>query len=243
MSASYLSAGRTEIGHVRRHNEDAILIANELGIWAVADGLGGHSAGDVASAMVADCLRFLPLRQDVTDTMDAIDDELWRINHRLRALARERRVDTIASTVVLLVHTRDLVLVGWVGDSRAYVFEDGRLRQITRDHVHGERHEETRFGAPDRPAQAGALTRAIGAEDRLYVDWVVHARRPGSYFVLCSDGINKELSDAEIETHCRQHADPCALVDALVGTSLARAGRDNVSAIAVRLVEHEESDL
>jgi protein phosphatase len=167
--------------------------------------------------------------------MDAIEDELMRINHRLRAIARERRVDAVASTVVVLVHTRDLLAVGWVGDSRAYVFEDGHLQQVTQDHVHGERSDETRFGGGHAQVPAGVLTRAVGAEDCLYVDWAVRARRPGSCFVLCSDGINKELSDAEIELHCRHHADPQALIDALVGTALDRAGRDNVSAVAVRL--------
>jgi protein phosphatase len=235
VSPPYFSAGRTETGHVRRHNEDAILVGDEPGIWAVADGLGGHTAGDVASALIVEQLGSLHLSTDITDTMDAIEDALLRINHRLRAMARERRVDAVASTVVVLVHTRDLVAVGWVGDSRAYVFEDGRLQQVTRDHVHGDRSDETRFGGAHAPASAGVLTRAVGAEDRLFVDWVVRARRPGTCFVLCSDGINKEISDAEIEIHCRHHADPQALIDALVGTALDRAGRDNVSAVAVRL--------
>jgi protein phosphatase len=231
----YLSAGRTETGHVRRHNEDAILVADTPGLWAVADGLGGHAAGDVASALIVEQLGSLHLSTDVTETMDAVEDALLRINHRLRTMARERRVDAVASTVVVLVHTRDLVAVGWVGDSRAYVFEDGELQQVTQDHVHGDRSDETRFGGGNARAAAGVLTRAVGAEDRLYVDWAVRARRPGSCFVLCSDGINKELSDAEIELHCRRHADPRELIDALVDTALDRAGRDNVSAVAVRL--------
>lgn len=241
MTQPFVSAGRTETGHVRRHNEDAILMADEPGLWAVADGLGGHSAGDVASALIVERLRALPLAHDVTDIMDAIEDELLRINHRLRALAHDRRVDTVASTVVLLVHTPDLVLIGWVGDSRAYAFEGGRLTQVTHDHVHGERGDETRFGARTTEAPAGVLTRAVGAEDRLYVDWAVRARRPGSCFLLCSDGINKELSDAEIEAHCQRHKDPSALIDALVGTALGRTGRDNVSAVAIRLDEYKES--
>ncbi|MDQ7997108.1 MAG: PP2C family serine/threonine-protein phosphatase [Luteibacter sp.] len=241
MSMPYVSAGRTETGHVRRHNEDAILVAEERGLWAVADGLGGHSAGDVASSLITERLRALPLAHDVTDTMDAVEDELLRINQRLRALASDRRVDAVASTVVVLVHTRDLVVVGWVGDSRAYAFEDGRLWQVTHDHVHGDRADETRFGAQTAQKNAGALTRAVGAEDHLFVDWVVHPRRPGTCFVLCSDGINKELTDAEIEVHCRRHSDPAGLIDALVGTALNRAGRDNVSAVAIRLDDYEES--
>ena len=241
MSPPYLSAGRTETGHVRRHNEDAILVADVPGLWVVADGLGGHAAGDVASALIVDRLGALRPSADITATMDAIEDELLRINHRLRSMARERRVDVVASTVVVLVHTRDLVAVGWVGDSRAYVFQDDRLEQVTQDHVHGERSDETQFGGGRTGAPAGVLTRAVGAEERLFVDWSVRARRPGTCFLLCSDGINKELSDADIEHHCRRHADPRALIDALVESALDRAGRDNVSAVAVRLEPFKET--
>jgi protein phosphatase len=240
VSPPYLSAGRTETGHVRRHNEDAILLADDLGLWVVADGLGGHSAGDVASSMIVEQLQALPRRSDVVDFIDAIEDELLRVNQTLRSVAKERRVDAIASTVVVLVHTRDMVLCGWVGDSRAYCYEDGRLRQLTRDHVHGDRSDETRFG-PAAAHAAGALTRAVGAEDRLYVDWTVIPRRAGMRFVLCSDGINKELSDAEIEACCQRFTDPGPLLASLVDGALARAGRDNVSAVVVRLDAIEET--
>ncbi|WP_426285250.1 PP2C family protein-serine/threonine phosphatase [Luteibacter sp. E-22] len=240
MTLPYLSAGRTETGHVRRHNEDAILVADDLGLWVVADGLGGHSAGDVASGMIVDRLRGLPRSDDVTDFIDAIEDELLRVNRMLRSIARERRVDAIASTVVVLVHTRDMVLCGWVGDSRAYCYEEGRLRLLTRDHVHGDRGDETRFGVAT-PVASGVLTRAVGAEDRLYVDWTLTPRRSGMRFVLCSDGINKELTDEDIEACCRRHADPAALLASLVDGALGRAGRDNVSAVVVRLEETEET--
>ncbi|MDR6934909.1 serine/threonine-protein phosphatase [Luteibacter sp. 3190] len=237
----FRSAGRTETGHVRRHNEDAILDAPELGLWAVADGLGGHAAGDVASRLVVDRLRALPMVDDVADRIDAIEDELLRVNHALRRMAAERHVDAIASTVVILVHTRDAMLCGWVGDSRAYCFENDRLRLLTRDHVHGDRGDETRFGAHPAHAAAGVLTRAVGAEDRLYVDWKIVPRRRGMSFVLCSDGINKELGDADIEACCRRHARPDAVVGELMDGALARAGRDNVSAVVVRLDDFEET--
>ncbi|MDQ0010202.1 protein phosphatase [Luteibacter jiangsuensis] len=241
MTLPYLSAGRTETGHVRRHNEDAILVADDLGLWVVADGLGGHSAGDVASGMIVDRLRGLSRCEDVTDFIDAIEDELLRVNRSLRSAARERRVDAIASTVVVLVHTRDMVLCGWVGDSRAYCYEDGRLRLLTRDHVHGDRGDETRVGVAKAHVASGVLTRAVGADDRLYVDWTLTPRRGGMCFVLCSDGVNKELSDEDIEACCQRHAEPGALLASLVDGALGRAGRDNVSAVVVRLEETEET--
>ncbi|MEP9628670.1 hypothetical protein QYG30_22495, partial [Xanthomonas perforans] len=99
MSACYVSAGRTEQGNVRRQNEDAILLRDDLGLWAVADGLGGHSAGDLASRMVVDALAALRRDGDLASFVDAIDAQLRQVNQQLRALARARRVDVIASTV------------------------------------------------------------------------------------------------------------------------------------------------
>jgi protein phosphatase len=146
-------------------------------------------------------------------------------------------VDIIGSTVVLLVHHKDFVLCGWVGDSRAYCVENGRLEQVSADHVHGMKDDVTQFGGlPAQPqAGAGVLTRAIGAEDQLFVDWQIAGCRAGMQFVLCSDGINKEMSDVEMEAQCRPHDPPQTVLNNLLGIALGRAARDNVSAVVVRL--------
>ncbi|WP_068830279.1 PP2C family protein-serine/threonine phosphatase [Xanthomonas cerealis] len=233
MSAGYVCAGRTAAGNVRRQNQDAILLREDVGLWAVADGLGGHSAGEVASRMVVERLGTLPRRGGVVDFVEGIDTALGEVNAELRALARCRGVDVIGSTVVMLVHDADLLLCGWVGDSRAYLFESGVLHPLTRDHVAGCADGAARSGwyAP----ASGVLTRAIGADDLLFVDWMVLRRRPGQCVLLCSDGINKELDDAEIAAHCRRAAEPHTLVASLFDSALARAGRDNISAIVLRL--------
>jgi protein phosphatase len=139
----------------------------------------------------------------------------------------------------VLVHDKEFMLCGWVGDSRAYCFEDGRLRQITRDHVHGGEDDVTHFGAAVAPPQAGSgvLTRAVGAEEQLFVDWVIASNKPGTAFVLCSDGINKEMSDAELDAECRRSPQPQDLIVSLFELALSRAGRDNISAVVVRLQE------
>ena len=143
-------------------------------------------------------------------------------------------MDIIGSTVVVLVHDKDFMLCGWVGDSRGYCFEDGRLAQITRDHTYGVKDDVTQL-AGQSPQAGGALTRAVGAEDALFVDWVVADNRPGTCFVLCSDGVNKEMTDPELDAACRHNRAPEALVGELFETSLGRAARDNVSAVAVQL--------
>lgn len=239
MTTRYVSAGRTVTGKVRKHNEDAILIRDEVGLWVVADGLGGHSAGDYASTMIVERLAALPRTGSVFDFIEAIEDTLVQVNADLLQTAATRGVDLIGSTVVVLVHDRNFMLCGWVGDSRAYCFEDNRLRQITRDHVHGGEDDITHFGATPAPPQAGSgvLTRAVGAEEQLFVDWVIADNRPGTEFVLCSDGINKEMSDAELDGECRRNQQPQDLIVSLFELALSRAGRDNISAVVVRLQE------
>ncbi|MCP1374588.1 PP2C family protein-serine/threonine phosphatase [Dyella lutea] len=237
MTDRYVSAGLTVTGKVRRHNEDAILVRDDLGLWVVADGMGGHSAGDYASALIAQRLGALTRNGSVFDFIEAIEDALEQVNTDLVAMARARGVDIIGSTVVVLVHHHDYMLCGWVGDSRAYCIEGGVLEQVTRDHVHGTKDDVTQFGgAPAAPSPgAGVLTRAIGAEDRLFVDWQVAGGRPGMQFVLCSDGINKEMTDAELEAECRQRGAPQELLEGLFALALGRAARDNVSAVVVQL--------
>ena len=237
MTLHYQSAGRTETGKVRRHNEDSILLRDDVGLWVVADGLGGHAAGDYASQMIVERLGALPRKGSVFDFIEAIEDSLQQINADLIATALERGSDIIGSTVVLLVHDKDFMLCGWVGDSRAYCNEDGHLRQITRDHVHGMKDDITQFGGGTATTQAGAgvLSRAVGAEERLFMDWVVASNRPGTQFLLCSDGINKELGDEELDAESRNQPEPQALLVRLFELSLQRAARDDISAVIVRL--------
>ncbi|GAA0889436.1 PP2C family protein-serine/threonine phosphatase [Rhodanobacter soli] len=239
MTTRYVSAGRTVTGKVRKHNEDAILVRDEVGLWVVADGLGGHSAGDYASTMIVERLGALSRPGSAFDFIEAIEDTLVQINADLLQTAATRGVDLIGSTVVVLVQDADFMLCGWVGDSRAYCFEDGRLRQITRDHVHGGDDDVTHFGATPAPPQAGSgvLTRAVGAEESLFVDWVIAGNRPGMAFVLCSDGINKEMSDAELDGECRRNPQPQDLVASLFDLAMGRAGRDNISAVVVSIQE------
>lgn len=237
MTYPYASAGLSVTGKVRKHNEDAILVRDDLGLWVVADGMGGHSAGDYASTLIVERLGALSRNGSVFDFIESIEDALVQVNTDLINTAVERGVDIIGSTVVVLVHHKDFMLCGWVGDSRAYCMEGDRLEQISADHVHGMKDDVTQFGGPVAQPQpgAGVLTRAIGAEDQLFVDWVVAGCRPDMQFVLCSDGVNKEMTDDEIEQSCRCQKAPQDVLNNLLAVALGRAARDNVSAVVVRL--------
>lgn len=234
---SVCASGRTDTGKVRRLNEDAILLREDVGLWVVADGLGGHSAGDYASRAIVERLRTLARHEDPCDFLDAIEDALEEVNADLLQVAADRRLDLIGSTVVVLFHHGDLAFCGWVGDSRGYRFDARRLRQITQDHVHGQKEDVTQYaGAATSPSAPppGALTRAVGAQPLLLVDWTVSATRDGTVYVLCSDGINKEIGDEELDLECARARDPQGLVARLFDLALSRAARDNVSAIAVQ---------
>jgi protein phosphatase len=236
MTTFYRSAGRTETGKVRRRNEDAILVRDDLGLWVVADGLGGHTAGDYASNLIVERMGALTRGDDANHFIAAIEDSLQQVNAELRAAAFAQQADVIGSTVALLVYTPAFMLCGWVGDSRVYLHENGELTQLTRDHVEGQPSDITHFGARCAPAAgAGVLTRAVGVEDTLFIDWAITGSRPGMQFLLCSDGINKELSDDELEQACHESHSPQQLVDRLVALSLSRRARDNLSAVIVRL--------
>lgn len=235
MTRHFQSAGRTDIGKARRRNEDAILVRDEAGLWAVADGLGGHAAGDYASSLIVERLAAVPRAGSVFDFVESIEDTLADANADLRRAAQARGVDLIGSTVVVLVHDRHCMLCGWAGDSRGYCCGNGRLIPLTRDHLYGVEADAVRWSGGPAQSQpgGGVLTRAVGAEDALFVDWAVAGNRPGTQFVLCSDGINKEMSDAEIEAACARHASPGGVLDELFDTSLARGARDNLSAVVV----------
>ena len=229
MQSRFTTAGRSETGLVRRRNEDAILLRDDLGLWAVADGLGGHDAGDVASRWVVERLAALARPRDPLDFLDAIEDALLAVNEDLRQLARERGLGLIGSTVVLLVASAERLYCGWVGDSRAYIYEHGAMRAITQDHVAWGLPEAT----PGARMQNLPLSRAIGASGALCVDWVVLPLAAGARLLLCSDGVNKELDDAELQALLAETDPPAEVIDRLMARVFARGARDNASAVMV----------
>ncbi|MEX3899865.1 PP2C family serine/threonine-protein phosphatase [Paraburkholderia sp. BR10954] len=236
MTTRCRSAGHTETGKVRSRNEDAILVREDLGLWAVADGMGGHCAGDYAGALIVERLGALTRKGSVFDFIAAIDDCLQQVNTELREAAAAQRTDVIGSTVALLVHDPQFVLCGWVGDSRVYVQENGVLTQLTRDHEASRPIDAMDSGRSTRAsAGAGVLTRAVGADEMLHVDWAVAGSRPGMQFLLCSDGVNKELSDGELTATLREPDSPDRQIERLFALALARPARDNISAVIVRI--------
>jgi protein phosphatase/serine/threonine-protein phosphatase Stp1 len=219
------SAARTHVGRVRQINEDRVLDAPERGLWAVADGMGGHVGGGAAAteAIRALCALGEPV------TIEAIEAAL-RGAHATVQGAGDERGTTIAG----------LVIVGcsftafWIGDSRVYRLRDGVLEQITRDH---SLVQELVDGGVLSPAQAAnhphanIITRAIGIESWALPDTVSGEVLPGDRFLICSDGLSGLVQAIPITRMLG--GEPAAAVDALIAAALDAGGTDNVTAVVI----------
>ena len=225
----------SHVGAVRKNNEDSYLHRPDQGLWVVADGMGGHAAGDVASQTVVECMTQLSsVNGSLSALVDAAEDKLLEANRRLLALAVNQHQRTIGSTAVALLARGRYVACLWAGDSRVYRIRGKKTERLTQDHAMVEDLVSSGLMSRDEAIshpQANRITRAIGAMPGLFVDVELFGVEPNDIYVLCSDGLYKELSDAEIGKTL--NGDEQA-VDSLINLALERRARDNVTAIAVR---------
>jgi serine/threonine-protein phosphatase Stp1 len=225
----------THPGLVRQENEDAIALHPAGALWAVADGMGGHANGRWAALQVVAELGQTPLTGNLDADCDAIADALADANAKIVAAASASG-KTIGATVVALRIVGNRFACLWAGDSRIYRLRDGRLRQLTRDHSHVEQLVEAGIitaDEADKHPMANVITRAVGVAPDLALDVVEDEVAAGDSFLLCSDGLNKCLSDAEIAAIAFTHP-PGEACDALLAATLKRGAPDNVSVIVVR---------
>jgi protein phosphatase len=231
------SAGVTNPGRVRTHNEDAFLDAPDKHLWVVADGMGGHSAGDVASAMIVERMGKLEPAEDMADFVDRVDSTLSAVNEDLRKHAQERNVALIGATVVAMLGGKDFAAITWAGDSRVYRFQGGKLERLSRDHSTAQELMDTGQFTTEQLAgkqQGNTITRAVGGEPKLYLDWMVAGFEAGTQFLLCSDGLTKEVPEPKIEEAFKKNLPPKQLAESLVEAAIAAGGRDNVTVVVVR---------
>ena len=220
-------------GAVRTHNEDAFVDRSDIGLWAVADGAGGHEAGEVASGMLKDVLDAIPPGLSASELLAQVRLRVAEVHQALRDEAEKRGPRSmIASTLVVLLARDGHFACLWAGDSRVYLLRGGTLAQVTRDHSlvqelvdAGSITAEEADGHP----RANVITRAVGATEALELDKVSNRLAAGDRFLLCSDGLNKTLSDAEL---AELLADP-GPADRLVDEALTRRATDNITVVAV----------
>jgi protein phosphatase/serine/threonine-protein phosphatase Stp1 len=228
----------THPGTRRTHNEDAYVDRPDLGIWAVADGAGGHEAGEVASGMIADALEAIPSGLSASELLAQVRLAMEHTHTALREEASRRGPDVlVASTVVVMLARDDHFACLWAGDSRAYLLRGGMLRQITRDHSLVQELLEAGAIGPDEAInhpRSNVITRAVGAEiDEVLLDKVSDRLLPGDRFLLCSDGLCKTLPENELASLLAavDGTPPQAVIDA----ALALDASDNVTAVMVEV--------
>lgn len=223
---------------MRAHNEDSFLDDAVNRLWVVADGMGGHEAGDVASQAIIRHLREIQRTPHAVDYVDRIDDALATVNVELIEYARAHRLQMVGSTAVVLADAGHYMLCAWAGDSRIYLRASSGLRQLTVDHNQASEMLSTgQFSPADvqGAAQGGALVRAVGAEPNLVVEWAAADAAPNDVFLLCSDGVPKEMSDEEIAATLALDVSVQDIANLVIDTCLSRGARDNITAVVVRV--------
>jgi serine/threonine-protein phosphatase Stp1 len=235
----FRSWAATHNGMVRTHNEDAYVNRPDLGLWAVADGAGGHDSGEVASGEVAATLQALPQGLSAGQILAEVRHRLEATHLHLRETASQRGAGSvIATTVVVLVARDDHFACLWAGDSRAYLLRGGTLTRVTRDHSLVQDLVDSGAiteAASEKHPHANVITRAIGASTEI-LDLEKRTGRlmPGDRFLLCSDGVCKTLADAQLGTLLG--ADDDAGAERLIMAALAAEANDNVTAVTIEIV-------
>jgi serine/threonine protein phosphatase PrpC len=230
------SAARTHEGTVRRRNEDAVLERVEIGLWAVADGAGGHQRGDYASNRIIAALRHVNPALSGPSLVEEVKGSLAEVNHEVRAKAATIGSNAlIGSTVAVLLIWDDQSCCLWAGDSRLYRMRAGRLHQLSRDQSHVQDLVDRGEILPEAAAahpMSNIVTNLIGAFDQLVLEERRDRLQPGDILLLCSDGLSSALRDAEM-AHILTGSPLAAAADRLIEQALDQGARDNVSAVVV----------
>jgi serine/threonine protein phosphatase PrpC len=235
----FASAAVTHVGKVRKVNEDAFLERPDLGLWAVADGVGGASQGDRASRLVVDALGQVHPPKAAAAFLAEVCDQLKSVNSQLQQEALQHGGHSLsASTVVALLVFGQHFACAWAGDSRLYLMRDYRLRQISKDHSEVQEMVDkgmlTAEEARTHP-RGNVVTRAVGAHEALQIDKVQDRVRHDDVFLLCSDGLTKMVEDREIAALLGADRPIEMSVEMLVDKALERGATDNVTVVGVQL--------
>jgi protein phosphatase/serine/threonine-protein phosphatase Stp1 len=225
----------THVGTVRSRNEDAFVDRGDIGLWAVADGAGGHGDGNLASSAVAAALSGMPAGLAAAEILAQVRLRLAGAHADLQRLAAERaNGDVIVTTVVVLMARGDHFACLWAGDSRAYLLRAGTLCQMTHDHSLVQELVAAGALAPqdaESHPQANIITRAVGSEEPLQLDKVAGTLLRGDAILLCTDGLFKALREPEIAGVLAAGGEPEELLD----MALKAGARDNVTVVVVKV--------
>jgi len=234
LPAGILSAFRTDVGKVRANNQDAPIVSEKLRLYGVADGMGGHKGGEVASTSARDDL--LRELEGKTASVAALSGAIEEVNRQIyHQQEHDDALTGMGTTLSVLWMSDNFVYIGHVGDSRVYLLRDGEFKQMTLDHSLVEQLVRegvlTEEEAQNHPMR-NIITRAIGTDESVEVDVVVEERRKGDLWLACSDGLHGLVDDRQMRDALRQYA-PEKAADVLLKAALDAGGRDNVTLVIV----------
>ena len=234
LPAGILSAFRTDVGKVRANNQDAPSVSEKLRLYGVADGMGGHKGGEVASTSARDDL--LRELEGKTPSVAALSSAIEEVNRQIyHQQEHDDALTGMGTTLSVLWMSDNFVYIGHVGDSRVYLLRDGEFKQMTLDHSLVEQLVRegvlTEEEAQNHPMR-NIITRAIGTDESVEVDVVVEERRKGDLWLACSDGLHGLVDDRQMRDALRQYA-PEKAADVLLKAALDAGGRDNVTLVIV----------
>jgi len=239
-------AARSDVGMIRSGNEDSFFAhaSKERGLFIVADGMGGHAAGEVASEMAVQIIaRELQNLQDVgnSSARNVVATALRDANHAIyeRTIAESDK-QGMGTTASVLVVSPGRYLIGQVGDSRIYMLRDGALKQLTKDHSYVQEQVDAGFLTPEQARYhpySNVITRCVGASDDVEPDTYIGELRDGDVFLVASDGLTGMVDDRRLQQLLLSRASAGRLVDALIAEANYRGGLDNITAIVVQIVQ------
>lgn len=234
---TFKSSATTHVGMVRKVNQDAYAERSDIGVWVVADGMGGHEAGEIASATVTDHIKALSPADTIEDLLGAVESAIMAANQQLLDMADAYDSQRVpGSTVVVLIIKDDRGAIVWAGDSRIYRLRDKTITQLTRDHSHVQDLVEQgvilESEAESHP-MANVITRAVGISEPLELEsrWIDVS--PDDHYLLCSDGLSRLVTNDELQS-MMDNDDSEEVTQSLLHTALVRGARDNVTLICVR---------
>ena len=245
-----LWAARTDVGMIRAGNEDNFAADADTarGLFIVADGMGGHAAGEVASEMAVQIVRReMHEVQDVASdpAVSRMRESLLRANRAIheRTLAETDKQGMGTTASVLLV-TPDRYLIGQVGDSRVYLLRDGALRQLTKDHSYVQEQVDAGYLTPEQARYhpySNVITRCVGASPTVEPDVYSGEAKPGDLFLVASDGLTGMVDDRRLQQLLMARVSPERMVHSLIAEANGRGGLDNITAIIVMVVPDGET--
>ena len=236
---AFESTGLTDVGVVRQRNEDTILMLPEQGLWVVADGAGGHSDGHVASQLIVENLKDFKRTDRIGNDIAGIYKSLDKTNNKLLELGESSRI--IGSTVSAFLSDGEVAVILWAGDSPLYRLRKGELTQVIEDHNRVEEFIRQGFSEDEclKIPQTQQLTRALGASAPLAVETRILNIQEGDLFLVCSDGLTKELTDIDIAEILNRENTLVEKQDELMSLTLSRGARDNTSIILVNIPQQD----